>query len=403
MSNNNVLRDPHQALADLPLQSALGARLLTLQNPTFVHEIAIAPGGAEERWLTQADANVLMPIVIKAANSGVLVMGGKRSELPYTQADFNFVHLVLNTATGPSSHLLETWNAQERDKCALTCGVCGAVTAEAGHCPTCGCSEFTEALLPKVLHQHYEVMKVLGSGLGVVYLAHDTQLLRPVVLKMVASASVEELQFLREEARVMATVNHRHIASIYGLESFQGMPILVCEYLPGGTLDDILRDGYLSCDEARYIVEQIAQALAYLHGRGVAHGDIKPSNIGFDEDDAAKLLDFGLAGRVSGRLISSVSGGGTYAYMSPEKIQGQACDQRADLWALAVTLFEAEYGVNPFAADDLPGIIDKVTNAEGSIHAAVATPSPFLLAALSSDIARRPQTAEQFIAMLRAG
>jgi hypothetical protein len=399
--DSNALRDPLQALADLPLQSTLGSTLLALQQPLPARDIATASGGAEERWLTQADAKVLIPIKIKAANSGVLVMGGKRSELPYTQADLNFVHLVLNTVIGPCGHLLDTWNAQERDKLALACSACGAVTAEATHCQACGCNEFTEALLPKFLHQHYEVMKVLGSGLGVVYLAQDLQLLRPVVLKTVASASVEELQFLREEARVMATVSHRHIASIYGLDSFQGMPILVCEYLPGGTLEDILRDGYLARDEALAIIEQIAQALVYLHGRGVSHGDVKPSNIGFDDEEVAKLLDFGLADRVSSRVIATASGSGTYAYMSPEKIHGTECDQRADLWALAVTLFEALYGVNPFAADDLPGIIDKVTNAEGSVLAAVASPSPFLLAALSSDIARRPQTAEQFIARLR--
>jgi Protein kinase domain len=402
ISDSNALRDPLQALADLPLQSTLGSTLLALQQPLPARFIATASGSAEERWLTQADVKVLIPIKIKAANSGVLVIGSKRSELPYTQADLNFVHLVLNTVTGPCGHLLDTWNAQERDKRALACSACGAVTAEATHCPICGCSECTEALLPKVLHQHYEVLKVLGSGLGVVYLAHDAQLLRPVVLKTVASASVEELQFLREEARVMATVSHRHIASIYGLESFQGMPILVCEYLPGGTLDDILRDGYLARDEALAIVEQLAQALVYLHGRGIAHGDIKPTNIGFDEEEVAKLLDFGLVDRVSSRVSTTASGSGTYAYMSPEKIHGSECDQRADLWALAVTLFEALYGVNPFAADNLPGIIDKVTNAEGSIRGIVPSPSPFLLAALGSDIARRPQTAEQFIAMMRA-
>lgn len=402
ISNSNTLRDPHQELADLPLQSTLGSTLLNLQEPIHARDITTATGGAEERWLMQANANVLLPIKIKAANTGILVMGSKRSELPYTKADFNFLHLVLNTVTGPYAHLLDTWNAQERNKRAVECCGCGTVVAEPAQCTACGGRQFTEALLPKILHQHYEVMKVLGSALGIVYLAQDTQLQRPVVLKTVASASVEELQFLRDEARVMATVSHRHIASIYGLESYQGMPILVCEYLRGGTLEDIMRDGFLVRDEVLVIIEQVARALVYLHGRGIAHGDIKPSNIGFDEEETAKLLDFGLANRVAGTVTTSAYGGGTYAYMSPEKIQGQECDQRADLWALAVTLFEALYGVNPFAADDLPDIIDKVTNAEGTLIAAVASPSPFLLAALSSDIAKRPQTAEQFITMMRA-
>ncbi|MEZ5572781.1 MAG: serine/threonine-protein kinase [Halioglobus sp.] len=403
ISNNQTLRDPHQELADLPLQSTLASTLLTLQQPLPARGIPTAEGGADERWLSQANANVLLPIKVKTANTGVLVIGRKRSELPYTHADFNFIHLVLNTVIGPCGHLLEAWNAQERDKRAAQCTDCGTVMAEATHCIACGSTQFTEALLPKILHQHYDVMKVLGSGLGVVYLAQDTQLQRPVILKTVASASVDELQFLRDEARVMATVSHRHIASIYGLESFQGMPILVCEYLPGGTLEDVMRDGYLARDEVLAIIEEVAQALIYLHGRGISHGDIKPSNIGFDEDDVAKLLDFGLANRVAGTVTTTGSGSGTYAYMSPEKIQGRDYDQRADLWALAATLFETLYGVNPFAADDLPGIIDKVTNAQGSLRAAVASPSPFLLTALNSDIAKRPQTAEQFTAMMKAG
>ncbi|MEZ5503833.1 MAG: serine/threonine-protein kinase [Halioglobus sp.] len=403
ISTGTTLRDPHQALADLPLQSTLASTLLSLQQPLPARDIPTASGGAEERWLTQANAKVLLPIKLKGDNTGVLVLGSKRSELPFTQADFNFLHLVLNTVTAPCGHLLETWNAQERDKRAAQCSDCGTVAAEATHCQACGGSQFTETLLPKVLHEHYDVIKVLGSGLGMVYLAQDTRLQRPVILKTVARASVDELQLLRDEARVMATVSHRHIASIYGLESYQGMPILVCEYLPGGTLQDILREGYLARDEALAIVEQVAQALVFLHSRGIAHGDIKPSNIGFDEEEVAKLLDFGLANHVSGTVTAPGSGSGTYAYMSPEKIQGRDCDQRVDLWALAVTLCEALYGVNPFAADDLPAMIDKVTNPEAAILAAVASPSPFLLAALSSDIARRPQTAEQFMALMRAG
>ncbi len=405
VSSDETLRDPRQELADLPLQSTLAMALLALQQPLDARAIPAASGGAEERWLSQANASLLLPVMVKAANTGVLVIGNKRSELPYTRADFNFLQLVLNTATGPSIPLLDAWHAQERGKRAVQCDGCGMVIAVPAPCTACGGSQYTEAVLPKVLHQHYEVMKVIGSGLGVVYLAQDTQLQRPIVLKTVASASAEELTFLRDEAHVMATVNHRHIATIFGFESYQGIPILVCEYLPNGTLDDILRDGYLAPDEVVEIIEQVAKAMVYLHGRGISHGDVKPSNIGFDAEDAPKLLDFGLANRVTGSINTAgniASRGGTYAYMSPEKIQHQGCDQRADLWALAVTLFEALYRINPFAADDLPDIVDKVTNAEKTIFAAVESPAPFLQIALSNDIAKRPQTAEQFIAMMRA-
>lgn len=402
VSNERTLRDPRQELADLPLQSTLATELLALREPLHVRDISTASGGADERWLSQANASVLLPIKVKAVNSGVLVLGSKRSELPYTQVDFDFLYLLLNTITAPCGHLFDTWNALERDKRAVQCNNCGAVMAGPNHCTTCGGGQFIEALLPKVLHQHYEVTRVLGGSLGTVYLAHETRLQRSVVLKTVASASVEELQFLRDEARVMATVSHPHIANIYGLESYQGMPILVCEYLPGGTLEDILRDGYLAQDEVLVVINQMLQALIYLHGRGIAHGDVKPSNIGFDLEETAKLLDFGLANRFTGVTNAVAYVGGTYAYMSPEKIQQQHCDERADLWALAVILLEALYGFNPFAAGDLPGIVDKVTNPEATLFAAVASPSTFLQIALSNDITRRPQTAEQFITLMRA-
>jgi hypothetical protein len=402
VSSGKTLRDPQQELADLPMDSTLASALFAVKQPVHVRDIPIAADGDEKRWLAQADASILLPFKLKAVNSGMLVLGSKRSELPYTHADFNFLQLLLNTVTAPCGHLLETWNVLEGDRRAAQCSNCGTVTTEPNHCTTCGSDNFMEALLPKVLHQQYDVIQVLGGSLGIVYLAHDTQLQRPVVLKTVASASVEEWLFLRDEARVMATVNHPHIASIFGLESYQGMPILVCEYLPGGTLEELLRDGYLARNEALTIIEQVARALGFLHGRGIAHGDVKPSNIGFDAEETAKLLDFGLANRIPGPSSIAGPSGGTYAYMSPEKIQQQACDQRADLWALAVSLFEALYGINPFAADDLPGVIENVANAERTVFAAVASPSPFFVVALSNDIARRPQTAEQFITLMRA-
>ena len=404
ISNHENLRDPRQELADLPLESTLASTLLALQQPLDARDIATASGGAEERWLSQANAAFLIPVKIRATTAGVLIIGNKRSELPYTRADFNFLQLVLNTVTGACHHLLDAWNTQELDRRAMQCSGCGMVSAEPAVCAACGGTQHTEAQLPKALHQHYVVTKFIGSGLGAVYLAQDTELQRPVVLKSVAVASAEELHHLRDEARVMATLSHPHIATIYGLESYQGMPILVCEYLPNGTLDDILRDGYLAHDEVMVIIEQVVQALIYLHERGISHSDIKPSNIGFDAEETAKLLDFGLANRLALPIHTESTiayHGGTYAYMSPEKIQHQKCDQRADLWALAVTLFEAMYGINPFAGADLPTIIDRVTNAEKTVLAAVESPAPFLQAALSKDITRRPQTAEQFLAMMR--
>lgn len=405
ISNHEYLRDPRQELADMPLQSALAKQLFAAQDPLDAREIAAEPGGEAERWLSQANASFLIPIRAQAVAAGILVIGDKRSELPYTRQDFNFLNLVVNTVAAACIPLLDEWNVKEENKRAVECSGCGLVVPAPVICAACGGSDYTEALLPKVLHQQYEVKKVIGGGgMGVVYLAHDINLQRPVVLKSVASASAEELKFLREEARVMATLSHRHIAAIYRFESYQGMPILVCEYLENGTLADIIRDGYLASEEVVGIIEQVVQALAYLHEKGIVHGDVKPSNIGFDAEEAPKLLDFGLANSIAAPLSADGnfgSGGGTYAYMSPEKIQGHAFDQRVDLWALAVTMFEAMYGTNPFTGADLATVIHRVTHPEESILRAVESPSQFLQRALSSDITKRPQTTGQFAAMLR--
>lgn len=406
IANQEYLRDPRQELADLPLQSALAQRLFAAPDPLEARAIATGAGSEAQRWLSQANASFLIPIRAQAVGAGILIIGDKRSELPYTRQDFNFLNLVLNTVAAACIPLLDAWNTKEDNRRAVECTGCGLVLPAPAVCAACGGSDYTEALLPKVLHQQYEVRKVIGGGgMGVVYLAHDINLQRPVVLKSVASASAEELKYLRDEARVMATLSHRHIAAIYRFESFQGMPILVCEYLENGTLDDIIRDGYLSPEEVVGIIEQVVQALAYLHEKGIVHGDIKPSNIGFDAEEAPKLLDFGLANSMAGSRNadgSFTAGGGTYAYMSPEKIQRQAFDQRADLWALAVTMFEAMYGANPFAGADLPTIIHRVIHPEETILGAVESPMPFLRNALSSDITRRPQTPGQFAAMLRS-
>jgi hypothetical protein len=407
--NHESLRDPLGELADLPLQSALCTRLLALEHALDVRGVEFGDVGTDDangRWLSQANASVLVPIRVQSAVSGILVLGSKLSELPYTRADFDFLELALSTVTGTCLPLLDAWNREAREKQASQCAGCGLVVAEPGICPACAGIRFAPALLPKTLHEHYEVARFIGSGLGAVYLAQDLQLQRPVVLKTVTSAATDDLKYLRDEARMMATLNHKNIATIYRFESYGGMPILVCEYLPNGTLADILRNGPLERDDVIDIFEQITQALVYLHLKGVAHGDIKPSNIGFDADDTPKLLDFGLADRLTATTSAGSAagaGGGTYAYMSPENFRGEKFDQRADLWALAVTLFEAVYGFNPFAGDDLPSVLERVNHAGETLFAAVESPPAFLQLALNDDITKRPQTAEQFLALLRAG
>jgi serine/threonine-protein kinase len=158
----------------------------------------------------------------------------------------------------------------------------------------------------------------------------------------------------------MAAITHPNLALIYGAEAWQGTPILVIEYLAGRTLSDRIERGPLLPLEALELCAVLAGALEHLHDSGFLHRDVKPSNIGFTERGAPKLLDFGLV-RIAGRHYSSdsvqvTSEGrltdsglvGTPLYMSPEALAGERPNPSFDVWSLAVVAFEAIAGRHPF-------------------------------------------------------
>ena len=398
------LHDPRGELADLPLRSRFGEFLDRFGDATPVDEVRPMLAGSESYWLEQANVLLLVPIRGRSSNSGVLLLGEKMSELPYTRADMNYLGLVADTAASAVSHLTAKDTETTRTTPCRMCLQCGLLRDDADACPGCTSLNWDTALLPKVLHGRYEVDRALAQGgMGVVFLARDISLERPVVLKTVVQASTDELVFIRDEARLMATLSHPHIATIYGFESFQSIPILVCEYLHNGTLQDVLRGGSLAPEEAVDIIRQVARALAYLHRRGIVHGDIKPDNIGFDAEESPKLLDFGLAGvsRADGFISRPEEvRGGTLAYMSPELVGKGQLDQRADLWALAVTLFEALHGKNPFAGTTPQQIIQQIQRSDEIMAAAPAPARDFFCTALAGKSARRPQTAARFVELL---
>ena len=180
--------------------------------------------------------------------------------------------------------------------------------------------------------------------MGEVYRAHDSKLGRDVAIKVLPDAFArdsERMARFQREAKVLASLNHPNIATIYGLEDSGATHALVMELVEGPTLADRIQSGPMSIGEALPIAKQICEALEYAHERGIVHRDLKPANVKVTSDDAVKILDFGLAKAIEGDPSSidiqnsptisrmATQAGvllGTAAYMSPEQAKGKAVD-----------------------------------------------------------------------------
>jgi serine/threonine protein kinase len=236
---------------------------------------------------------------------------------------------------------------------ALECPECGAIQPSMPMTCRCGASPVVAAL-PAHLGGFLAVRRRLGSGgMGIVYLGRDLRLDRDVALKTLPAIGPHAVARLRREARAMASLNHDALATIYGLELWRDVPVLVCEYFPNGTLADrLMRTGPLSPVEAVRLGARLARGLEYMHAGGVLHGDIKPANIGFTARNDATLLDFGLTRLAAASLADGMhhsAVGGTLAYLSPEALRGEPSSPSLDLWALAIVLIEGLLGHNPVA------------------------------------------------------
>jgi serine/threonine protein kinase len=154
-------------------------------------------------------------------------------------------------------------------------------------------------LAPGTRLGHYEIAAQIGAGgMGEVYRAVDTTLKRAVAIKVLPealAADAERLARLQREAEVLASLNHPHIAQIYGLEKSDGSTALVLEFVDGPTLADRIIEGPMPLDEALVMARQIAEALEVAHEQGIVHRDLKPANIKVRPDGQVKVLDFGLA------------------------------------------------------------------------------------------------------------
>ncbi len=216
----------------------------------------------------------------------------------------------------------------------------------------------------------YEILAPIGAGgMGEVYRARDAKLGRDVALKVLPEAfarDAERMARFQREAKVLASLDHPNIASIYGLEDSSSTHALVMQLVEGPTLADRIKQGPIPVDEALRIAKQICEALEYAHERGIVHRDLKPANIKVTNDDVVKILDFGLAKALEGDAASmdistsptisrlaTMQGVllGTAAYMSPEQAKGKSVDRRADIWAFGCVLYEMLTGQQTFTGE----------------------------------------------------
>jgi len=205
------------------------------------------------------------------------------------------------------------------------------------------------------LLNNYRIKKVLGrGGMGVVLLAHDDSLDRPVALKLMlpglASSERNKTRFQRE-AQTMARITHQHVVRVYQVGETNGLPFLAMEYLEGQSLESWLNSTTKrSLPEILRIAREMAEGLAAAHAQGLVHRDIKPSNVWLEgEKKTVKLLDFGLARATEGEKLTETGAMvGTPAYMSPEQADGKPVDGRADLFSLGSVIYQMCSNKLPF-------------------------------------------------------
>ena len=273
----------------------------------------------------------------------------------------------------------------------------------------------------------YEILDPIGAGgMGEVYRARDTKLDRDVAIKVLPeefATDEERLARFEREAKLLASLNHPNIASIYGFEESEGVNALVLELVEGPTLAERIAQGPINVEETIAIAKQIAEALEAGHEAGVIHRDLKPANIKIKEDGTVKVLDYGLAKALeangtsgsapdlsqSPTLTKATALGailGTASYMSPEQAKGRPVDRRTDVWAFGCCLYEALSGRKAFDGETATDAIAAVVQSEPDWQALPSRTPPrlreLLERCLTKDRTERLRDAGDVIYELRA-
>ncbi|HYL06539.1 MAG TPA: protein kinase [Thermoanaerobaculia bacterium] len=462
-----MLKDPIDRARRLDGSSALSGLISSGSDPLSVDlDDARSPVARlpekDRHWLAESGFRLLVPILSRDGSLlGIVGLGEKKSGLPFLKEDRQLLHAIASNAAWvlelDQSRTATPWTSASRQP-ALADVVPSEplpVTEVAKECSACGilyqpftvfcgtCSRRLEpARVPFVLPGKFRFERRIGyGGMGVVYGGSDLALGRPVAVKTLRRVSPEDAMRLRREARTAAAVSHPHLASIYGIETWQGVPMLILEFLEGGTLAQRIERERLSQLAAVDLGIAVAEGLARLHSVDILHRDIKPSNIGFTRDGIPKLMDFGIARvmfdlrrdsrsddagstddalavlpptSIWNQTVTSVDLSrqlaGTLSYLSPEALNGQRADASFDLWSLAIVLYECLLGHKVFGTGDVRKIMTRIRLGRVPDFAQVCpehdeTLGDFFRTALHKSATRRPATAlelKQLLVEVRA-
>ncbi len=265
---------------------------------------------------------------------------------------------------------------------------------------------------PESIVGHYRIEAQIGSGsFGAVFRAVDLTLERRVALKVIRPDILAAATALLAEARAAAALNHANICTVYAVDNFEGVSMIVMEYVEGQPLAKLLADGGLPPEQAAGIGARIAEGMSAAHARGIVHGDLKPANIMTDGEENVKVMDFGLARRRSSDAASeSVAWSqqepqglsGTPSYMSPEQSQGRPLTPASDVFTLGLILYELVTGRQVIQATNIIDALRQIDEVDPERFAA-ETPEPFrsiIRTSLAHDARDRQLTMEQIAEQL---
>ena len=267
----------------------------------------------------------------------------------------------------------------------------------------------------------YGIVSTLGvGGMGEVYRARDTKLGRSVAVKVIQqvfASDPDRVARFEREAKVLASLNHPHIAALYEMEQSGGQHFLVMELVEGETLAERLQRGPIPLEDVLKVALQITDAIEAAHEKGVVHRDLKPANVKITPDEKVKVLDFGLAKAMeresdAGNVANSptlsmmaTSAGiilGTAAYMSPEQAKGFPADHRSDIFSFGVVLYEMLTGRQPFQGETAPDVLASVLIREPELARLTPDLNPRVSELLRRCLEKSPKRRWQAIGDVRA-